>query len=147
MAKTYDALVSTGTTIGFGTSSLTFEWIDVPPNTATRESVDITHQGSTDWFQYAPVGLADLGTFNCTVHYDADDDLAAIFGGTGAMATASETITITWPLAAGQSTAATLAFTGYIEGFEGAGSFRDKLIANLTIRADGQSFVETASSA
>ena len=92
--------VGTATTIAFGTSSFTAEVKSLNGSDVTREDVDVTHMGSTSYMEFQPAELADAGAIEMEIHFDPDSQ-PPILG-------AAETITITFPLPAGQSTAESL---------------------------------------
>ena len=101
-----------GATVTFGTSAWAGKLVDIPTNLAlTRPPVDITVLGTTGEREYMPGDLNDIGPVTLNVAFEAVTGLPAT-------TTASETITITWPLApgGGGATAANLAGTGFISG-------------------------------
>lgn len=101
-----------GATVTFGTSAWTGKLGGIPTNLAlTRPPVDISVLGTTGEREYMPGDLSDLGQVTLDVAFEAVTGLPAL-------GSASETITITWPLGPGGGgvTAANLAGTGFVAG-------------------------------
>lgn len=121
--------VGTGTTITFGTSSFTAEVMSLAGNDITREDIDVTHMGSTNYREFIPSDLADGGTIEMEINFDPDDQ-PPITG-------AAETITITFPLPSGQSTPADLEFTGYVNSWSWNAPLEENMTATITIKVDG----------
>ncbi len=99
-----------GASVTFGTTSWSGKVIGIPTNlNKARPRVDISYLGTSGQREYMPGDLEDLGEITLDVAFEAATGLPA----TG---TASETVTITWPLAPGGGgvTAASLAGTGFI---------------------------------
>ncbi len=121
--------VGTGTAIVFGTSGFTAEITDVNGSDMTREDIDISHLGTTGYKEYMPSTLIEGGTVDFEFAFDPDQQ-PPISG-------ASETITITFPIPAGGSTAATLAFSGYLNSWSWGAPLEEKMTASATIKVDG----------
>lgn len=120
----------TATTIAFGTSSFTAEVISINGSDITREDIDVTHLGSTSYMEFQPAKLADGGTIEMEIHFDPDAQ-PPILG-------AAETITITFPLPAGQATPADLEFTGYVNSWGFEVPLEEVMSAEITIKVDGK---------
>ena len=94
-----------GFTVVFGTSGYSAEVKSLTNPSRVREAIETTHQGSTTK-DFVPGKTVDLGELQLTCKYDPaqpdiiDDD--------------PETITVTYPLLSGESTAANIAYTGFV---------------------------------
>ena len=96
--------------VTFATTNWTGKVIGIPTNlNKARPRVDISYLATSGQREYMPGDLEDLGEITLDVAYESATGLPA----TG---TASETITVTWPLAPGGGgvTAGNLAGTGFI---------------------------------
>jgi len=118
------AFISTGIVIAFATGFLA-EMLDITPPGSTRESVNVSHQGTIDDHNFIPVKLTDNGELAMDVQYDPavappiHED--------------PEVITMTYA----NSGASVWTFTGFMTGFEPSAPFEDKLTAAITIKVDG----------
>jgi hypothetical protein len=97
-----------GTTITFGTSSRSLNILLVDPGERSRPAIDITHLGSTNP-AYMAGDLEEPGEISLTFQFDP-----AGTAGWYATSTTAETVTITWPVAPGGTTAATYAGSGLV---------------------------------
>ncbi len=93
--------VGDGTTIAFATSAFTGNIVSISGPNATREAIDQSHLGSTNWKAFTPSGLVDGGEVTITVQYDPTVTVP--------ITAVAETITID-----PAGTGSTLAFTGFI---------------------------------
>ena len=121
--------VGTGTTITFGTSGFTAEVMSVAGNDMTREDIDVTHMGSTNYREFIPSKLVDGGTLELEISFDPDSQ-PPITG-------AAETITVNFPTPAGGTTPADLEFTGYVNSWSFTAGLEEKMEATITIKVDG----------
>lgn len=131
--------IGTGTTITFGTSSFTAEIMSVNGNDITREDIDTTHMGTTNYRTFIPADLVDGGSIELEINFDPDSQPP--------IAGAAETITITFPLPAGQSTPADLEFSGYVNSWSWGVPNEEKMTATLTIKVDGNTEPDWTASA
>lgn len=94
--------------ITYATSSITLPLITLEPNQESVEDVALPHLGLTagSIIPYDPGDLKEGGEYKA-VHQNDFDSFPAIG--------VKETITLTKPVAAGNTTGATEAFTGYIK--------------------------------
>lgn len=97
-----------GGSITFGTSSRALNWLTIDPGERTRPAIDKTHLASTTP-TYMAGDLEEPGEITLTFQWDP-----AGTAGWYATSTAEETVTITWPVAPGGTTAATYAGTGLV---------------------------------
>lgn len=118
--------VGTGATITFGTSALVFEILDFQPYSLSRESVNTSHQGTSDWHTKAMKDLVDGGQTTFTCHYKPGLDVST------ALTTASETVTITF--ADGETTS----FSGALANYTPNYPHQDKPTVDVTVEVLGQ---------
>ena len=121
-----------GITLGFGTSSLTLNIVDVNQSGITRQDVNTSDQGTTGLETYIPSTLAEGGDFNFKVNWNLYDH-AALY--TAATSGAVETITITYPKnTAGDATAPDDEFSGYINMINKTGQKGTVIEGNIKIK-------------
>ncbi len=121
--------VGTGTSIVFGTSSFSAEILSLNGSDISRPDVDTTHLGTTGYKTYMPGDLVEGGTLDMEFAFDPDSQPP--------IAGAAETITITFPMPSGGSTAATLAFSGYINTWSWSGPLEERMTGSATVKVDG----------
>lgn len=128
--------VGTGTTIVFGTSGFSAEIVGVQLGGVSREAIDTSHMGTTPTpagkmgsRTFMPGDLSDGGELQLEVHHDPD--LVPPIGG------AVETVTVTFPLPAGQATPASYAFSGFVTGYSAAVPLEDKMTGTLSVKVSG----------
>jgi len=125
-----------GTTIVFGTSSFSSEVVSIDWSGITRDAIDATHLASTapsatqfGGMEKIPPDLADAGELSVEIHTDPDKippvNLVA------------ETITITFPLVTGDSSATTWAGTGFVTGYSANITSGEKMTTTMTIAISG----------
>ena len=119
-----------GGSITFGTS--TVDNIDIISGSRSGlsvDSIDVSHAGTTgDNKPYIPGDLNEGGSYSFDVIYDPDDDdMDALIG-------VSQTITVTYPLKSGDTTAASCAFTGWIESWDEDLPIDDKMTGTLVLK-------------
>lgn len=125
-----------GITAVFGTSSFTSELTDVDWSGITREAIETSHQGTAEAGAgkfgnktYIPGDLSDPGELTMTIHFDPDQEPP--------IDQPAETITLTWPKASGDTTAATWAASGFITSFDIGAPLDDKSTATMTVKFSG----------
>lgn len=96
------------TTLTLGTSSWAPVIRSFTIGDMTREALNDSNLATTGQMTFIPSDLVDAGSFDMEVEFDPS---AAAFP---PITSAAETITITFPLAAGDSTRGTLAGTGFL---------------------------------
>ena len=121
--------VGTGTTIVFGTSGFSADLLSVSAGGASRESYDTTHMGTTGSKTFAPTSLVDQGTLDIEFAFDPDEQ-PPISG-------AIETVTITFPLPDGGSTAATLVGSGFVTDFSFSAEVEERMTGSATLKWSG----------
>lgn len=122
--------IATGITLVAGTSGWSVEIVDVNGPNLSRDSIDVSHQGSTNALDFSPADLYDPGELSLSVHFNPDN-LPPIDQ-------PNETWTITWPAGA------TWSASGHMTGFQPTGSLNDKMTADVTIKFNGDVTVVTA---
>ena len=115
--------VASGITIVFGTSGFTAEITDVSGPGMSRDSIDITHQGTSDAMRFTPADLFDGGECSFDIHFNPDT--------APPIDQAPETVTITWPAGA------TWVFSGFMTNYEPSAPLNDKMTGSVTVKVDG----------
>lgn len=101
-----------GATVAFGTTAVAFPWRKIGAVEQGGEKVEANYLGivaagsNPPYAQYLPPDLAEPGEFEIEFAFDSSAAQPTLF--------TVETITITLPLAAGQSTAYSLEGTGFL---------------------------------
>jgi Ca2+-binding RTX toxin-like protein len=98
-------LEGTGASISFGTSGFSAPLVSLTLPELTREKLDTSHLGTIGGKTNQPGKLYAVGDISCVFRHDAEE--------TSLILEEPETITITYPLLPGESTAKKLSFTGY----------------------------------
>ena len=91
----------------------------------SREQIDVSHFGSTDYKEYIQAALQEPGELSCSIWFDPS--LAP------PLDSAPETVTIAWS----NSGAATWAFTGFMINYSVNGGVGEAMSADCTIKATG----------
>ncbi len=118
-----DVDIGTGITIVFADSGFGGEILDVSGPESSRESVDVSHQGTVGPRRFKPGDLYDNGEATWDVHFNPDTDFP--------IADDPEVITITWP------SGALWVFNGFMTGHGPSAPLEDKMVASITIKVDG----------
>jgi hypothetical protein len=126
-----------GTTITFGTSAFAANVLDITMPAADRPALDTTHMGTAagaehtnaSWRTYIPSDVGSWSGCRVSMHYDPDllppiDE-------------AAETITIQFQPAVGQSTGASVAFTGFMTTYSGNASLDDVAGGDYELQVTG----------
>lgn len=101
----------TGTTVTFGTSSITANVTAISDTGVSREAIETTHLGTTGGRTYIPGDIYEPGEITLSVQFDPDKNIEVD------ILRVAETVTITYPLASGQSTASAHASSGFITSY------------------------------
>lgn len=110
-------VVGTGTSINFGTSGFAAELVGIPTmggieRTAIETTpLDVTDPGAGKLGNRTYLPSSAVGPITMEVRFNFDPDL------TPPMHANAETITVTFPLPAGQATAATWAGSGFLTSY------------------------------
>ena len=118
----------TGATIVFGTSGFAGEITGFSAPNESRVSIDVSHLASTS-MTYIPGDLVEGGEVSLDLNFNPD--YAVPVSG------AAETITISYALRSGDSTASTWAFTGFVTDHTPSVPFEDRMTATVTIKVSG----------
>ncbi|KKL27192.1 hypothetical protein LCGC14_2387670 [marine sediment metagenome] len=113
----------TGTTVTFGTSAFAAELLDVSGPNVTRESLDITHMGTTEAREFVEATLYDGGEVTFTLQYDVDD--------TPPQSGATETVTIAF---AGTGN---VNFSGFLTSFSVTAAIDEIMQATMGFKVTG----------
>lgn len=130
MASTLHGTTAAWTT----TTGFTPQITRIGGTTMSREAVETTHLGTTVQRTFSPADIYDAGECEIEIIWDQN---AGTFPMIGA---AAETLTITYAIKAGGSTAGTLAGTGFITSVTGPDAVAgtaDIHTATLTWKWDG----------
>lgn len=95
-------------TVTFGTSSLTVAFDRVTIGSETREALEDSDLTTTNYMTYLPADLRTPPIITFSYFFDQSD---TSFPSGGA---AAETLTVTFPLKSGETSAATFTATGFI---------------------------------
>jgi len=132
-----------GTTVGFGTTTFTSEILSITFPDVSRESINVSHMGTSATTsggfgseEFIMAALVDGGSMDLELHHDPDKvppvDLAI------------EEITVTWPKATGDSTAATWVFQGGATGYSPSAPHDDKMTGSLSVKISGKVVITAA---
>ena len=123
--------VNNGTagTITFGTSGFTASITNINWDGIERASLPTSHLGTTTAHTFIPGDLYDPGEISLDIQFDPDD-----FPPISAVA---ETITVTYPLTAGATTAANWASTGFLTGASHIVPLEALMTGTITVKLSG----------
>lgn len=118
-----------GASVTFGTSGFTANIASISHDGIERTAIPTTHLGTTTAMTFIPGDLFDPGELSLDIQFDPDDyppiDQPA------------ETITVTFPLGSGGSSAATWAASGFATGFSYAVAVEELMTGTLTVKFTG----------
>lgn len=118
-----------GTTITFDSGFLA-EIRSINGPSISREFIDTSHMGTAGGYRTSiPQDLADPGELEVEMLFDPDEE-PPIDG-------APESVTITWPIPSGGSTAATWVFSGSLVGFDVTAPYDDLMTATARLKIHG----------
>lgn len=120
-----------GVTITFSSGFLALvtnvEWSGI-----ARDAIETTHSTSTSGYRtWIPSDLKDPGELAIDLLFDPDDSPLT------PLTAAAATVTVTYPIPAGGSVAATWACSGFLTGFSVGIPIDDKMSAQATIKFTG----------
>ena len=129
-----------GTAVGivavFGTSSFTAELKDMDWGSITRESKSVSHQGTAapgagkyGNMEFIPGDLTDPGTVTLEMHFDPDTEPP--------IDQPAEVLTITWPKAAADSTAATWSGTVFCIDYSESSKLDEVQVMTVQFKVTG----------
>ena len=118
-------------TIAFATTAFTASWTEFDLGNETLDALESSHLATTNYKTFVPSDLKDGGTITGTFFWDQS---FSTFPSTGT----AETVTVTFPLKSGESTAATFAATGFISDIKRPTVVNgDLMMGELTVQLDG----------
>jgi hypothetical protein len=117
-----------GATITF--SSSFFAWIlDISPASMKREALETTNNATTTQRTFRPEQLCNNGELRVTIQFDAAK--------TPPITSAAETVTITFPMAAGAATASNWAGSAFLTSFDPSAPMNGIMTATATLKWAG----------
>ncbi len=123
--------IGTGTKVAFGTTTIKGNVMDVSWDGPNRESIETTHMGTTGGQTFMPSDLYDPGELTIEVQFDPDATVDAD------IVAAAETITVTFPIVAGESNGATWAATGFITSYTNTTPLEGLMTASIGVKFSG----------
>jgi len=135
--------VSTGMSItfdsGFFAEIINFDWSGL-----TREALPTSHMGvaapgsgKVGNMLHIPGDLSEGGEISVEIHFHANTEppLDAV----------AETVTVTWPLASGDSSAATWAGSGFMTSMDISAGLDEVMTATITVKMSGNVTISASS--
>ena len=116
--------IAVGITIVFGTTGFSAEILDVTPPNMTRDSIEVSHQGTTDVKEFTPADLYDSGEASFDFHFNPDTDPP--------IDEPAEIVTMTFP------SGAIWAFSGFMTDYAPDAPLNDKMVGSATLKVDGE---------
>ena len=104
-----------GATLTLGTTGVTYVIKKITVGDWTRDRIEVSSLATEGPKEYIGAALHDHGTVDIEFYFDTEEDLAMpLESGTAFHEyAAAETVTVTFPLGAGEATAANIAGTGF----------------------------------
>lgn len=129
--------IGTGTLMTFGTSSFSARIESVDGPSMHRDAIETTHMATTSNKTFMPGDLVDRGEINITFHHDASL--------TPPIASAAETVTITWPIPSGLTNGATWAASCFMTDYSPTSEIEGLMTAKATLKVSGAITIVAAS--
>ena len=119
-----------GASITFGTSGTTINATSIQASGVAREALETTHLGTTGGYKtFIPADLKDPGEIAVTFRYNPNVQPPI---------STAETITITYPVPAGDSSGATEASSGFVSSWDPPACENDAVMdATFTVKRTG----------
>ena len=117
--------IATGTTVTFGTSSFSAELLSISGPSLSRESVDMSHMGTTGGKPFLPGDLYDGGEVTLELAFNPATALI--------ISSAKETVTIAWA----DSSTTSWSFDAFCTGYEPTAPLEGRSTASLTLKVSG----------
>ena len=134
--------IGTGTTVAFGTTAFVAEYLNIDWGGIERPAIDTSHMGTAaaGAGKFAnrtkiPGDLSDPGNITLEAHFNPEVAITVNFA--ALIDTGAETLTITWPKAAGDSTAAKWAASAFCVSVSISDPLEDKMIATIEMAITG----------
>ncbi len=115
--------VAVGIIITFPDSGFTAQILDVTPPNPTRDSIDVSHQGTVGPKIFIPADLYDSGEASFDFHFDPETDPP--------IDQPVEGISLTFP------SGAIWAFPGFMTDYAPDAPLNDKMVGSATLKAAG----------
>ena len=130
--------VGTGATVVFGTSSATGNITSIEWSGIDRGSVDTSWLGTTVARTFIPTDLYDPGELELEMDFDTQSTASATTGGIfDLIDAAAETITVTFPIASGDTTGGKWAASGFMTSLSMSNPLEEKVTASATFKMTG----------
>lgn len=131
MPATHEPTQGHGVSIAFSSGFLA--WItNVGISGFSREALPTTNSSTTVAHTHRPAVLYDGGTLTVDLQFNSSTSMVTPITG------AIETVTITWPLAAGATTAATMSGSAFLTGFDITAPIGGIMTASAKLKFTGQ---------
>ena len=117
--------IATGCTVTFATTAFAAEVLDIRPCSPRRESINVSHQLTTDAHVFEPATLVDWGEFEMDIHFDPAN--------IPPIDEPAETITIAFS----STPANSWSFTGFITAFRATAPLENKATGSVTVKISG----------
>lgn len=121
--------IGTGATINFGSSGFSAHITHIDHSGISRAVVETSHLGTTTARTFIPGDLYDGGTVALDLNFDPNDQPP--------ITSTAETVTITFPVKAGQSSGASAQFSAFVSDWGYTVPLEDKMTATITLKVTG----------
>lgn len=126
-----DGVILCGTTISFEDGTLA-KLLSISGLGASRAAIDMSNASSpSGWKEYIQSCLQELKQFTATVVCLTNEDWTEL------IAADPSTLTITWPIEDGYTTAATVAFSAFVTDVDIGGELEGRVTKTVQIRPTG----------
>ncbi len=116
--------IAVGITLLFGTSGFVAEILDVTPPNTTRDSIDVSHQGTTPAKVFTPADLYDSGEASFDFHFNPDTNPP--------IDQPAEAVTMTFP------SGAIWAFEAFMTDYAPDAPLNDKMVGSATLKVSDE---------
>ena len=125
--------IGTSATFAFGTTPIALDFTSIEASGVTRESIDVSHLGTTGAKAFIAAKLYDAGelTFEGLMDPNLGDALVIKVGAV------AETMTVTFPTPSGGSSGSTFAATGFLTSFEWGVPMEEEMTFSMTVKLTG----------
>ncbi len=129
MAASSASIVSKGFTISL--SSFTGKLMDIDGPGLNREALDITHQGTSTYKEKTPSPFVEGEPINIKFQSNDSDSFATL------ITASATTVTLTYPIAIGRTTAATWAVSAFLTSIKQTGALGQIIMGDATLTTTG----------
>ena len=125
--------VGTGATFAFGTTPIALDFTSIDASGISRESIDVTHLGTTGAKAFIPSDLYDPGeiSFEGLMDPNLGDALVTKIGA------AAENMTVTFPIPSGGAAGSTFVASGFLTEFEWGVPMEEEMTFSMTVKLTG----------